>query len=89
MRLDGSSHAMFLALGDARRFFIFSELWKRRGGCVSEVASWCDFTVSAASQQLKALERGNLVVRRREGQRTVYDVNITDTAVRALIRIVE
>ena len=66
---------VFQALGDASRFNIFRLLIKHHEICVTDVANVFDITVSAASQQLRVLERLGLVIKIRMGQMVCYEIN--------------
>lgn len=65
----------FQALGDPRRFQIFRMLMRYRDICVTDVARILGVTVSAASQQLRVLERLGLVHKIRVGQMVCYEIN--------------
>ena|SRR3989344_2778266 len=73
-RDDGQLALIFEALGDPGRFRIFKLLIKNHDICVSDIADVFDITISAASQQLKILERVGLVERMKMGQMVCYEV---------------
>ncbi len=78
---------MFQALGDPGRFRIFRLLMHRHDICVTDVASLFGVSVSAASQQLKILERTGLVHKERMGRMLCYEVRNGDPLVRSLTGI--
>jgi DNA-binding transcriptional ArsR family regulator len=65
---------IFEALGDQGRFRIFRLLMDYHELCVTEMAMVLDITVSAASQQLKILERVGLIERVKMGQMVCYEI---------------
>ncbi|MEK7636090.1 MAG: metalloregulator ArsR/SmtB family transcription factor [Patescibacteria group bacterium] len=65
---------VFEALGEHGRFRIFRLLMDHQELCVTDVAEIFGITVSAASQQLKILERVGLVERMRMGQMVCYEI---------------
>lgn len=78
---------VFGALSDPRRFQIFRLLLRRCNICVTDVAAVFGISVSAASQQLRILERTGLVRRERHGQMTCYEIKGDDPIVKSFIRI--
>lgn len=78
----------FTALGDVRRIFIFCHILQMGEACVSEVARVCKMSVSAASQQLRRLEQGGLIVRARDKRRICYRVNENDPLARRLASLI-
>ena len=78
---------VFQALGDAGRFNIFRLLMEYHDICVTDVAKVFKITVSAASQQLRVLERLGLVSRTRMGQRVCYKINLENPAAKRLIKL--
>lgn len=70
----GQFPLMFEALGDQGRFRIFKLLMNHHDICVTDVAAVFEITLSAASQQLKILERVGLVQRIRMGQMVCYEI---------------
>jgi len=82
-------YTAFGALGDPSRFLIFKMLTEHQDIlCVSDVARVLEVSISAASQQLKALELNGLVERRRMGQKICYTVKRVDPVVKSLIAFV-
>lgn len=75
------------ALGDPGRFRIFKILMEHRDICVTDVASILEITVSAASQQLRVLERIGLVRKERMGQMICYGVRDDDPFVKSLCKL--
>lgn len=65
----------FQALGDSCRFKIFKVLMQYHDICVTDIAHVFGITVSAASQQLRILERLGLVLKMRMGQMVCYEIN--------------
>ena len=75
------------ALSDPGRFRIFKILMEYHDICVTDVASILGVTVSAASQQLRVLERVGLVRRDRMGQMICYEVRDDDPMVKSLCKL--
>lgn len=88
-RVNGKKmYTAFSALGDPSRFLIFKMLINNHGIlCVSDVAKILDVSISAASQQLRALEKNELVKRRRLGQKICYKVKYKNPVVQSLIEV--
>lgn len=80
-------HLAFEALGDAGRFRIFKLLLNYRDICVSDIAKIFAVTVSAASQQLRTLERLGLVKRIKKGQMVCYEINKENRITRQLVNL--
>lgn len=80
---DGPFPLIFGALSDQGRFRIFKLLLGHHDLCVTDVAGIFGITISAASQQLKILERVGLVQRMRMGQMVCYEIK-NDTATRSI-----
>lgn len=79
----------FQALGDPRRFQIFRMLMRERDICVTDVAHILGVTVSAASQQLRVLERLGLVRKIRAGQMVCYEINKHNRVARRLVMLLK
>lgn len=75
------------ALGDPGRFKIFSLLVDNSDICVTDVAHVFGITVSAASQQLRVLERLGLVLRTRMGQMVCYEINYDNSITKQLVKL--
>ena len=86
---DGQLPLIFEALGDQGRFNTFKLLTERRGLCVTEIARVFNITTSAASQQLKILERAGLVQRMRMGLMIWYQINSKALRTKQLIQLFE
>jgi DNA-binding transcriptional ArsR family regulator len=86
---DSQLPLIFEALGDQGRFHTFKLLTERRGLCVTEIARVFNITTSAASQQLKILERAGLVQRMRMGLMIWYQVNLKTPRTKQLIKLFE
>ena len=86
---DSQLPLIFEALGDQGRFHTFKLLTERRGLCVTEIAKVFNITTSAASQQLKNLERAGLVQRMRMGLMIWYQVNLKTPRTKQLIKLFE
>lgn len=71
---NGQFPLVFEALGDQGRFRIFRLLMRYHDICVTDVAKILEITTSAASQQLKVLERVGLVQKVRMGQMVCYEI---------------
>lgn len=79
----------FQALGDSCRFHIFMVLMRHLDICVTDIAHLFDITVSAASQQLRILERLGLIVKVRRGQMVCYEMNNKNPIVKQLIKLLK
>lgn len=79
---------MLEALGDLGRLRVFRLLMERHDLCVTDVAAVFGGTVSAASQQLRILERVGLVRRDRMGQMICYELRDDDPCVRSITSLV-
>ena len=86
---DSQLPLIFEALGDQGRFNTFKLLTERRGLCVTEIAKVFKITTSAASQQLKILERAGLVQRMRMGLMIWYQVNSKTPRAKQLVKFFE
>lgn len=84
---DAGFPLVFQALGDPCRFNIFVLLMRHRNLCVTDIANVFGITVSAASQQLRVLERLNLVRKLRMGQMVCYEINNEDRMLKQLIKL--
>ncbi len=88
-RADDRLVKVFAALSDPGRYRIFMSLIDHEGICVTEVANILGVSVPAASQQLKIMENGGLIVRQRDGQKICYETNTQDPCVRAIIKLIQ
>lgn len=77
----------FQALGDPGKFKIFKVLMNYHEICVTDIANIFGTTVSAASQQLRVLERLGLVVRIRMGQMVCYEINKDNKIAKQLVKL--
>lgn len=75
------------ALGDAGRYRIFKILMNHHEICVTEIAAILGVTVSAASQQLRVLERIGLIRKERMGQMICYEIRDDDPVVKSLRKL--
>ncbi|MBI2010719.1 MAG: winged helix-turn-helix transcriptional regulator [Candidatus Colwellbacteria bacterium] len=80
---------VFQALGDPGRFNIFRLLMDRHDICVTDIANVFGITVSAASQQLRVLERLGLVVKIRMGQMVCYEINHENAIAKRLLKFIK
>lgn len=80
---------VFQALGDSGRFNIFRLLMDHHDICVTDVANVFDITVSAASQQLRVLERLGLVIKMRMGQMVCYEINQENSIAKQLVKLLK
>ncbi len=80
---------VFQALGDSGRFNIFRLLMEHHDICVTDVANVFNITVSAASQQLRVLERLGLVIKMRMGQMVCYEVNQKNPIAKHLVKLLK
>jgi len=80
---------VFQALGDSSRFNIFRLLMEHHDICVTDVANVFDITVSAASQQLRVLERLGLVIKMRMGQMVCYEINQENPIAKQLVKLLK
>ncbi len=78
---------VFQALGDPGRFNIFRMLMDHHDVCVTDVANVFGITVSAASQQLRVLERLGLVLKIRMGQMVCYEINAENPIAKQLFKL--
>lgn len=78
----------FQALGDAGRFNIFRLLIDNHDMCVTDIANILSITVSAASQQLRIMERLGLVIKMRMGQMVCYEINQENVIAKKLIKLI-
>ena len=78
---------VFRALGDSGRFKIFRLLMEHHDICVTDVANVFGITVSAASQQLRVLERLGLVLKMRMGQMVCYEINYENQISKQLVKL--
>ncbi|MBI3589029.1 MAG: winged helix-turn-helix transcriptional regulator [Candidatus Liptonbacteria bacterium] len=80
---------VFQALGDSGRFNIFRLLMEHHDICVTDVANVFGITVSAASQQLRVLERLGLVIKMRMGQMVCYEINEENVITKQLVKLLK
>jgi len=80
---------VFQALGDSGRFNIFRMLMDNHDICVTDVANVFDITVSAASQQLRVLERLGLVLKMRMGQMVCYEIKHENPIAKQLVKLLK
>jgi len=88
MQTRRNPYTLFAALGEPRRLFIFRYIARNEGVCVSDIAKRCQFSVSAASQQLRILEDAGLVIGTRIGRRVCFKVDTRDVSVCSLTRLI-
>lgn len=87
---DGQGFPLaFQALGDPGRFHIFRILIQHHDICVTDIANIFGITVSAASQQLRILERLGLILRVRMGQMVCYEINNENSIAKQLIKLLK
>jgi len=86
LKSDDQFLLMFEALGDQGRFRISRLLMEYHDLCVTDIANVFGITTSAASQQLKILERVGLVRRIRMGQMVCYEIKEENPVVKKLIQ---
>lgn len=79
----------FQALGDPRRFKIFKVLMQYHDICVTDIANIFGITLSAASQQLRVLERLGLVQKMRMGQMVCYEINVENPITKQLSKLLK
>lgn len=86
---DNQLTLIFEALGDQGRFRIFKLLIDYHGLCVTDIAKVFKITISAASQQLKILERVGLAEKIRMGQMVCYKIkqNLTTRHIKRLLKV--
>lgn len=75
------------ALGDPGRYRIFKILMNHHDICVTEIAAILGTTVSAASQQLRILERIGVIRKERMGQMICYKIKDDDPLVKSLCKL--
>ena len=87
LKKDGENLApIFRALGDGGRLKILKLLMTHHDLCVTDVANVFGMTVSAASQQLRVLERLGLVEKMRMGQMVCYELKKENPVVKKLVQ---
>lgn len=86
---DAAFPLVFQALGDPGKFKIFKVLMNYHEICVTDIANIFGITVSAASQQLRVLERIGLVVRVRMGQMVCYEINKENQTANQLAKLLK
>lgn len=74
-------------LGDPGRYRIFKILMDHHNICVTEIAAILGTTVSAASQQLRILERIGVIRKERMGQMICYEIKDDDPLVKSLCKL--
>jgi len=79
----------FQALGDPCRFKVFKVLMQYHDICVTDIANIFGITVSAASQQLRVLERLGLVLKMRMGQMVCYEINVENHIAKQLFKLLK
>lgn len=79
----------FQALGDPCRFKIFKVLMQHHDICVTDIANIFGITLSAASQQLRVLERLGLVQKMRMGQMVCYEINAENPIAKQLAKLLK
>lgn len=79
----------FQALGDPCRFKIFKVLMQHHDICVTDIANIFGITLSAASQQLRVLERLGLVQKMRMGQMVCYEINVENPIAKQLSKLLK
>lgn len=79
----------FQALGDPGRFKIFRIFMHYSDICVTDISKIFGITVSAASQQLRVLERLGLVRRIRMGQMVCYEIDKDNKIAKQLIKLLK
>lgn len=77
----------FQALGDPCRFKVFKVLIRYHDICVTDIANIFGITISAASQQLRVLERLGLVKKIRMGQMVCYEINSVNPIVKKIFKL--
>lgn len=87
--IDDRLPIIFDALSDSRRLKILKLLLQHCQICVSDIAAIFDITVSAASQQLKAMERSGIVAKERTGQIICYRPRVEDPLIKKLINVIK
>ncbi|MBI3955697.1 winged helix-turn-helix transcriptional regulator [Candidatus Gottesmanbacteria bacterium] len=85
---DGQLPLIFEALGDGGRFRMFRLLTAHHDLCVTDIAEVFGITISAASQQLKILERVGLIQKIRMGQMVCYEIK-EDPGLRRIVQLLQ
>ncbi len=86
---DAAFPLAFQALGDPGRFKIFKVLMSNHEVCVTDISNIFGITVSAASQQLRVLERLGLVLKIRMGQMVCYEINKDNLIAKQLCKLLK
>lgn len=84
---DAAFPLAFQALGDPGKFKIFKLLMNNHELCVTDIANIFGISVSAASQQLRVLERLGLLSRTRMGQVVCHEINTDNQVVKQLVKL--
>ncbi len=87
LKEDDQIPIIFKALGETVRCRIFKILMKHGEICVSDIAKILGITVSAASQQLRILERVGLVRKERMGQMICYQIRSDEPRVKRFYKL--
>ena len=69
---------IFKILGDTNRYRIFEMLGKHSRLAVGDMAKILKISVPLASQHLKILEQGNMLLKERQGQKVYYKLNVNN-----------
>lgn len=86
---DAAFPLAFQALGDPGKFKIFKVLMNYHEICVTDIANIFGITVSAASQQLRVLERLGLILKVRMGRMVCYEINHENLVVKQLCKLLK
>lgn len=78
----------FNALGDKTRYKLLTLLMRDEDICVSELAKAINISNAGVSQQLKIMEQAGIIVRKRQGQKICYQVDLNDPSNKQLFNLI-
>ncbi|HIA91653.1 TPA: ArsR family transcriptional regulator [Candidatus Saccharibacteria bacterium] len=79
----------FKALGDNTRYKLVKLLMSKKDICVSELADEIDISVAGVSQQLKILEKANIIERIRDGQKICYKIDSNNPQTKKVLSLIK
>lgn len=87
---DSRLPIIFKALGDTNRCKIFRFLadHAREKMCVSDISKLLNVSIPAASQHLKILEITGLLKKHRQGRKTYFEIEQSDSLVKSILKAI-
>lgn len=79
---------IFSILGDKNRLQIIQLLMRNTELCVTDLANILEISISAISHQLRILEMGGLVTKKRTGQIICYNVKKDHSIIKILNKLI-